>query len=263
MRARPGEEDEEGADGGDSEDVLALLPECLDNDEGKAWASREYWRLQTPGRRRRLRTPLGARKPLDEFEDSSDEAYRAAQARKKKHGGRSHAPHCENSPQRWQALLNNSRADTAPDSNTPWWLSVADAWPHLEAAREERQRVLQQGNASFALFEALGRRLCQHSIPLAVPPHLIPHDWYVDEYLGSALGGYTDRLRLLLSRAPIHVDVRGGDANMTALLFSAIDGRYNTARALLAAGVSLHTVLHAAPFAPAAAALACISCVFV
>jgi hypothetical protein len=90
-----------------------------------------------------------------------------------------------------------------------------------------------------SLFEAFGRRLFQHTIPPTVPPECIPETWYIDEFFGCALGGYTKRLRRLLAEAPVHVNERGEDVHYTALHLTAVEGRYHTARALLAAGADV------------------------
>lgn len=219
---------------------------AADQDD-RAWLASQRQRMEHRRRRRPTAADKQGRAADDAFDDGSDsdggdgrgelgeetagrEAYR-------------HAASCFYSQSHLEFLFNISQSgagDAGADSDTPWWISVADKWPYIEEARQERSRLLRSASSddSFCLFDALGRRLLQHTIPLWVPPRLIEPDWFVEDYLASALGGYTDRLRLLLARAPIHVDVRRGPANFTALILTALDGRYQTARALLAAGVS-------------------------
>ena len=230
-----------GADGSESDDKMAWLGSddaAGGAHEDRAWLADQYRRMQHRSARpaSASRTPQGM--AGHEFDDSSDGDMSGERGQTRK-AGPAHSPHCPYSEPHLHFLLNSSQANECDDLDTPWWISIADKWPHVEQARQERERLLRQGDASFCLFEALGRRLSQHTIPLSVPPHLIPRDWFVDEFLGCALGGYTDRLRLLLARAPIRVDTRGGEGNWSALLLTAVDGRYNTARALVAAGVSV------------------------
>lgn len=221
--------------------------------DDRAWLASQRQRMEDRKRydvyRRRWPTAMGkqGRAAGDDFDDGSDsdggdglgELGSETPGRK----AYAHAESCFYSQSHLDFLFNKSQSgagDAGAGSDTPWWISIADKWPYIEEARQEGSRLLRQAPAhdSFCLFDALGRRLLQHTIPPWVPPRLIEPDWFVEDYLGSALGGYTDRIRLLLARAPIHVDVRRGPANFTALILTAVDGRYQTARALLAAGVS-------------------------
>jgi hypothetical protein len=130
----------------DEEEIRTTIPLDLPIEaEDRDFLVRQY---------RKMHSDAAARRPLNVYEDDSSDARadgeHAAIALEAKQQAQIHAPSCFWASESWPGVLNNaSDPDVAPDSDKPWWVAMANKWPAIVAALEERRKLLAQGNSSY------------------------------------------------------------------------------------------------------------------